>query len=185
MTDLKQKGEYAAQRQWSDYFVPKQQEIIEKYKQRLDFKKINKAYAFKYDRKEDMERNTDLLIYEYNSLRIALRVRNIENCKWRDITIRSYNKGYKTELDKINEGFGDYMLYCWGLIDKNNQPIIKDYLLFDLDLFRQRHDYFLEESDKPNKDGTKFNIYNTTKIIYSECSVVGNMQSLIRQEVNK
>ena len=182
MVDTKPVNGYLKQREWADYFVAKQQAIIEEYKGRLDFRKAEKNHAFRYDQKEDMERNTDLLIYEYNSLRIALRVRDTSKCKWRDVTIRSYNKGHKTEMDKIKEGFGDYMFYCWGSLDENKIPTISDYLLFDLDCFRKYNNYFLTESDKDNYDGTKFNIYSTPKIICSQCSIVNYMPTLLKKK---
>jgi hypothetical protein len=179
MVDTKPVNKYSKQREWADYFMPEQQAIIEEFKGRLDFRKAEKKHAYRYDQKEDMERNTDLLIFEYNSLRIALRVRDA-NIKYRDVTIRSYNKGYKTEVDKIKEGFGDYMLYCWGSLDKDKVPTISDYLLFDLDCFRKLNDYFYMDN-KDNKDGTKFNIYSTPKIICSQCSIVSHMPSLLKK----
>lgn len=61
---------------------------------------------------------------------IAVRVRQ-SSCTYRDLTIRSYSNGHKTELHKIKEGCARWYFYGWetgGTIDS--------YMIIDLDRLR-------------------------------------------------
>ena len=168
---------YNDQRKWADLFIPIQQKILTKYKSRLDFTKIQKKYDFRIDNQKDMQENTDLLLYEFNCLSISLRVRDTKDCIYRDVTIRSFNNGYKTELDKILEGYGNYLLYSWGTVN-DEIPLISEFILVDLDIFRRNHaQYFIKT--QPNYDGvTRFNVYDCKKILTTECCVVANIPSI-------
>jgi len=55
---------------------------------------------------KDMGECTDIII-KSASKNVSVRLRR-RNCSFRDLTIRAYNKGYKTEIDKIKEGYGDW-----------------------------------------------------------------------------
>lgn len=85
---------------------------------------------------EDQERNTDLIVLRMEAVRIAARVR--EN-KWvhsnpNDFTIRSKRpSGVKTELHKIIEGWGDYMIYGFA---EPTGPELAAWHLLDLNVFR-------------------------------------------------
>ena len=81
---------------------------------------------------EDQERNTDLMVLKMDAVRIGCRLRRFFPHYERynhQFTIRAGRpSGYKTELTKIIEGWGDYFfygftnekdteLYAWGLAD--------------------------------------------------------------------
>lgn len=86
---------------------------------------------------EDMKHATDMVL-EITSLdmTIAVRLRRSEKCKWRDFTIRSkVPSGYKTEIDKLREGFARWYFYGWV-----NQSSIQQYAIIDLDKLRQDTD---------------------------------------------
>ena len=163
---------YKANRLAADLLLAQQKEIIAKHQSRLDFNRAKIEHTFKVDEKADCEENTDLFFFEYRKLRIACRVRfDISSSKYGDITIRSRFGNGKTEIDKINDGYGDYMLYCWG--DKEN---IKEYMIIDLDVFREsQNEFFLRE--KVNHDGmTSFYTYDINKILKTPCCVVANLK---------
>ncbi|HUY27287.1 MAG TPA: hypothetical protein VMV27_07675 [Candidatus Binataceae bacterium] len=102
---------------------------------------------------EDQERNTDLIVLNMASVRIACRVRCAEIaapdfCDWcskphsvdawprfaDEFTIRaSRPTGTKTEMAKIHDGWGDYFFY--GLGDRNRKFV--RWTLARLDVFRR------------------------------------------------
>ena len=166
---------YKADRNAADSLLHQQQEIIAKHQTRLDFNRTKIEHAFKIDEKADQEENTDLFFFEFRRLRIACRVRcGVESKKHGDITIRSKRpSGLPVELDKINAGFGDYMLYCWGKREK-----ILEYIIIDLEEFRKRQDDFMIVKDKWNFDGSSaFNGYSIEKMIRTPCCVVADLKS--------
>jgi hypothetical protein len=83
---------------------------------------------------------------------IAVRVRRSGYDKrFKDLTIRSYNKGHKTEVDKLRAGHGDYYLYCWT----DAAGRISSYWIIDLDTVREAG--LLEKpTSRSNHDGTMF-----------------------------
>ncbi len=97
---------------------------------------------------EDMKHATDYVI-KFKGGKIAIRVRR-SHYKYRDLTIRTYSNGHKTEIHKILEGFADYYFYGW--IDGVGK--IDEYLLVDLD--KLRGSGLLKEWEKyskRNRDG--------------------------------
>jgi len=85
---------------------------------------------------EDQERNTDLIVLKMEAVRIGCRVRRYKfYLKYPDeFTIRAGRpSGYKTELTKIIEGWGDYFFY--GFCDKSEGGLIR-WILCDLKVFR-------------------------------------------------
>ena len=85
---------------------------------------------------EDRERNTDFIVLKSNDIRIACRVRKHYAIQWKhQFTIRSFRaSGAKTELAKINEGWGDFFFY--GIADDSDTKI-EQWTLSDLETFRQ------------------------------------------------
>ena len=96
---------------------------------------------------EDMHQSTDLKI-KVSGGDVAVRVRR-GNIKFRDMTLRAHNKGHKTELDKLRDGFAKWYLYAW----ENEQQCICDWILVDIDAMRKAD--LLSENRKiiMNKDG--------------------------------
>jgi hypothetical protein len=85
---------------------------------------------------EDTHHNTDLIVLRLEAVRIACRVRTYKYLgKWGDeFTIRSGRpNGAKTELTKILEGWGDFILY--GIADEDDR-FLASWLLGNLDVFR-------------------------------------------------
>ncbi|HEX7926472.1 MAG TPA: MT-A70 family methyltransferase [bacterium] len=87
-------------------------------------------------REEDVKRNTDLIVLRMEPVRIACRVRDYAKYRQRygsEFTIRyRRSSGVDTELDKIRDGWGDYMLYGFGQPNGHFRP----WGLGDLDVFR-------------------------------------------------
>lgn len=142
------------------YFYP----VIEK----LFNKHISKFAQFKNATvQQDMEEGFDATL-KIPELEIPIRRRDLKylkRYKFRDVTIRSKLKnGYRTEIDKIRDGAGDYYFYCWGNIVNTGIEIkgnIPSYLIYDINKFR---DSGLIENpsvkNKQNIDGiTFFNAY--------------------------
>jgi hypothetical protein len=95
---------------------------------------------------EDMKHSTDLKV-RITSGDVAVRIRR-GNCSYRDITIRAFIYGHKTEIDKLREGYGDWYLYAW----ENPQcTAIQDWVLLDINaaqpLFSETK-YLLKNNDK-------------------------------------
>lgn len=98
----------------------------------------------------DMKRATDFVVRVMGG-DIAVRIRRAD-VPWRDLTVRSYNNGNKTEIHKLREGFARFYLYGWT----NTSNAISEWALMDLDKIRALN--LLENrTEKPNKDGrTRF-----------------------------
>jgi len=99
--------------------------------------------------KEDMTQSTDLVI-EIDIGTVAARVRTKEYTfsKFPDVTIRSYNKGYKTEINKIKEGWASWYIYAWS--EFNN------WIFYDIDKVRDSGLLNKDFKERSNYDGTKF-----------------------------
>lgn len=117
---------------------------------------------------EDAERNTDLMVLKMDSVRVACRVRKHYYYKTYpcEFTIRAgRNSVHKIELDKIIEGWGDYMLY--GFCDEKESRL-QAWALCDLDVFRRWYVQTLQSLPqnqspgmlKENPDGSSwFRVY--------------------------
>lgn len=114
---------------------------------------------------EDMTQSTDLVI-EVDVGTIAARVRknNYTFQKYSDVTIRSYNKGYKTEIDKIKEGWASWYIYAWEEFE--------DWIFYDIDKLRDSGLLNANLTELSNYDGTKF-ITIPVKKLYLIKSIVG------------
>ena len=170
MNQLKENMENA------NYFLPQQMEIIAKNQSRLDFSRVKRHNVFRHDGIADCKENTDLFFYEFKRLRIACRVRfNMTSYDYGDVTIRSaLPSGNDTEIDKINAGWGDYMLYCW---EKNG--VINEYIIIDLEEFRKRQNDFITVVNKWNFDNSSaFNCYSLHKILRTPCCIVAELKNV-------
>lgn len=89
-------------------------------------------------RHEDVNEATDLSILQVRALRIAVRVRRHRYlAQYGDeFTIRSLGRnGAKTELDKILEGWGDFLFYGFATPDETG---LASWMIGDLNVFRWR-----------------------------------------------
>jgi len=101
---------WKVQKKWSDRFLPEIKQILLEH-----LAKIARIDIAPFE--EDAERNTDLIVLRLDGIRIACRVRKFVYFAdyGGEFTIRSRTaSGNKTELDKIKEGWGDYLFYGWA-----------------------------------------------------------------------
>lgn len=96
---------------------------------------------------KDVENGTDFLLLKAEPFTIGARLRRYEYFKYKDeFTIRwELPTGNRTEIDKINDGLVDYILY--GFVDREEKKIIQ-YFIGDLNIFRQAN--ILPIAVKPN-----------------------------------
>lgn len=116
---------------------------------------------------EDMKRATDFVIELGGGGRVAARVRR-DGKFYGDITLRSYSRGYKTELEKLREGGAEiakYYLYCWTGATKK----IENWLMWDIDKMRAAGLLHREWREKPNNDGTKFIMIPIDELRTGDC----------------
>jgi len=116
---------------------------------------------------DDLNRATDYKI-KINSGDIAVRIRRDTN--FRDITIRAFNNGHKTELDKIREGYCDWYLYIWT---QNNR--IVEWIFLDVNLMRASGLFNNDRKVTMNKDNcTGFIIYTIYELSNINGAIVAN-----------
>lgn len=87
---------------------------------------------------EDMLHNTDLIVLNIGAVRIGCRIRRekyyFDACYRKQFTVRcSRPSGNKTELEKIMEGWGDYLFYGFGGDDGE----LLGWSIIDLAVFRE------------------------------------------------
>ena len=115
---------------------------------------LGKTFICEAPFEEDVKRNTDLMVLTMEPLRFACRLRNhVYYDRYRfDITIRnSRPSGAQTELEKLLNGFGDYMFY--GFASEDRSRIIY-YTIGDLNVFRK---WYKEKIDLGVQPGRKKN----------------------------
>lgn len=110
-------------KRWSDRFLPEIKSILGQHL-------ISEPPI-----EEDRERNTDLVVLGFDSVRVGCRMRKSRYlCYDDEFTIRaSRPSGNKTELEKIIEGWGDYFFYG---IANDEETRIERWILGDLKAFR-------------------------------------------------
>ncbi len=111
-------------KKWSDIF-------LDEIKQILGLHLIGEPNT-----EEDQLRNTDLIVLIMASVRIACRIRRQKYIEeyGNEFTVRCGRpSGYKTELTKIIEGWGDYFFYGFGC--EETGKLIR-WTLADLKVFR-------------------------------------------------
>jgi hypothetical protein len=148
-------GKYEDNRTWSDRYIPTIRQIVGPH--------LLVPSPFEVD----CAQATDLIVLRARDMRIACRVRRPGYlAKYpNQFTIRSHlDNGAETELQKIINGFGDWMFY--GHAIDNESVIIEVWWLIDLAAFRAHlvRDGFLRDKNKNrlrwgkklNDDGTEF-----------------------------
>lgn len=166
---------WEADKRWSDIFLPEIKRII------------GETFIVEPPKEEDEERNTDLIVLKFDSIRIACRIRKNEYYKRYpdDFTIRAGRpSGTKTELTKIIEGWGDYLFY--GFSDEYEKTL-SGWKIIDLNAFRlffnryiARHKGEIPGHKKHNTDGSSYFLTFDTKkyegLIYSENQIEYGVQ---------
>ena len=132
---------------------------------------------------EDKHRNTDLMVLNWNQVRIGVRLRT--NSYYHDplyrnqFTIRASRELGTTEYEKVIKGFGDYFFYGFT---NNRKAHIVAWFIGDLNVFRQYRAEYLEKHGvepgtvKPNRDGSsEFRAFNVADlpesfVIHRDCA---------------
>lgn len=145
--------------QWQRRYIPELKRIVGEHL-------IGEAPAA-----EDAERNTDLIVLRLEAVRIACRVRTpgYANGYLNEFTIRaSRPSGARTELAKIIEGWGDYILYAFASDDDH----LGAWTLGNLNVFRVWHSTCLVNNSgqlpgilKSNHDNSSdFRVYRISEL---------------------
>lgn len=141
---------YSRDRDFSDRFIPQITTIVGPH--------LLCPASFEQDCREAC----DLTILRGRDMTIACRIRRPGYLKFaRQFTIRSEREtGAKTELQKIIEGFGDWLFYGHATADFSS---IVPWMLINLSAFRAHLILNLKtirRGDQPNGDGTHFRFYD-------------------------
>jgi hypothetical protein len=142
-------GTYRDDRPWSDSWIPLLRALIGPY--------LLGASTFE----EDTQHAADLVVLSAKDMKIACRVRRQGYAERfpNEFTIRSRRaNGCTTELEKIMDGWGDWLFYGHD----NGRSRIDPWWLLDLSVFRAaffRGDTILARAEVPNGDGTFFTSY--------------------------
>ena len=137
---------YTSNRRWSDRYLPAAKRIIAEH------------ILTEAPDALDMREATDLMMLDASTRRIAVRVRRpgYANRYPYDITIRSgLPSGAETELSKIVNGHGDWMLYGHACADGIG---LDRWWLLDLRAFRAAliRRQGICSGERVNHDGTRF-----------------------------
>ena len=149
---------YREDREWSDGLLDQVSGILHDNAPRLVDASVTS---------DSIDRNnaTDMVV-QLSGSNVAIRLRRA-SCKKRDFTIRSKRRsGYKTELHKLMEGFGDLYLYGW--VNANER--IEEWILIDLDELREKR-LWSGKKEIPNGDGTWFIAIEIDELYRSGCLV--------------
>ena len=139
---------YTEDREWSDARILRVKEIVGSHLLDVTPDEI------------DQQQAADLMVLTARDMKIAVRLRRpgfAERFRYQ-FTVRAHrDSGARTELEKIVNGWGDWMFY--GHTDGDDIPL---WWLIDLNAFRaalirqSRNAQTLDCGDMPNGDGTFF-----------------------------
>lgn len=149
---------YREDREWADNYLDQVANILRR----------NAAHLMDVQiAPDDVDRETATdMVLRLSGGDVAVRLRRAD-CRYRDLTIRSHREtGYRTELSKIEEGFGDWYLYGW----LNKQDKVAEWILVDLDRLRKRK-LWLGRHDIPNGDGTWFIAISSQELRKTGCLI--------------
>lgn len=145
---------YASDRTWSDSYIPALRQIV------------GPLLLDEAPLEHDMKQATDLIVLIARDMRIGCRVRRpgyATRWPWQ-FTIRSTrDSGAATELSKIIDGWGDWLVYAHATEDP--LPTLSRWFVLDLNVFRAKliRNASLRptrDREKPNRDGTHFMPYD-------------------------
>lgn len=108
---------------------------------------------------QDMKECTDLKVV-VTSGDIAVRIRR-SSIKFRDLTIRAFKNGNRTEIHKLRDGYGDFYLYAW----LGSNGIFDDWILADINIMRDAGLFSEDRFITMNTDGrTGFISYELSEL---------------------
>lgn len=151
---------YTDRKNWSQQFIPELARIVGPH--------LLQPTNYDIDAKEA----TDLIVLNARDLRIACRVRKAgyaERYPY-DFTIRATAPGgFKTEFQKIVEGYGDWMIYAHQSTEQPDR--IGQYFIIDLAIFRaeliadaHRADRLMPMTMQRNPDGSGFYVFDALRL---------------------
>lgn len=141
--DAEDKYRFSKQFAWQERFMPQVEKHIRKHIKDLVTFRIGNVT-------EDSKQATDLVV-TLEGRSISVRLRRANN-PYRDMTIRSHiPTGNKTELQKLQDGWGDIYFYGWVA---DNQ--IVNYMLVDLNKLRQAGVFHKKRRNIRNPEGTAY-----------------------------
>jgi TPP-dependent trihydroxycyclohexane-1,2-dione (THcHDO) dehydratase len=108
-------------------------------------------------------------IFSFPDVKIPVRIRKFKYQKYMDFTVRSQTvMRAKTEIHKLQEGFGDYYFYAWA--DETDTKIEK-YIIIDLNVFRKS---IIKTPDeiRDNSDDTQFYTYSFDRLMKENAIIV-------------
>lgn len=153
-------------RRWSDKFIPHIKAIVGPM--------LLEPTSFEVD----TEQAADLIIFQARDMRIAARVRRNQYVQRypHEFTIRSVSNGNKTELQKIVDGWGDWMFYGFVNADETDfeRWYVVDLNAFRADLIRRRKD--IRHGKNTNGDGTGFAWFDIRTL--SECVILASSHEI-------
>lgn len=155
--------DYIFNKPWSDQFRGRIRVILEQNRNVL-IPKRQQSRIITAPLEDDLHYNTDFIEERISETRIACRIRRAKFQNYLgEITIRSrLPSGVKTELAKIIDGYGDYMLY--GYASPDEQRIV-NWTLGDLDVFRVEYAKGMRGRLMTNKDGSSdFRVFRALHI---------------------
>jgi hypothetical protein len=143
---------YARDREFSDGFIPQIKAIV------------GPRLLCETPDEIDHHQAADLMVFTARDMRIAARVRRPgyaqnPDYRWQFTIRKERDSGAKTELEKILDGWGDWLFY--GHSDAQQRIIV--WWLLDLDAVRAAHEQMRRGTfpryafgDRSNGDGTRF-----------------------------
>lgn len=114
---------------------------------------------------DDLRRATDMMVLTFRAMRLAVRVRDNRNLSKHSgsFTIRTHTSSGspKSEIMKLRQGFGDFMLYAWAA--PNNIDLDAG-VIIDLHVWRQHefgvpHEEWSNGARSGGRDLSAFNSY--------------------------
>ena len=148
---------YSEDRSWSDRFIPAMKQVIGPH--------LLEVSSFEVD----TQQATDLVVMKANGVTIACRVRRPGYLNYKnEFTIRrKRDSGAVTEMDKIINGWADWMFYGHAVsnCDQLELPGFSAWYLINLDSFRAqliKYQKSLRFEKKSNVDGTHFTAFDMT-----------------------
>ena len=111
---------------------------------------LNELSVVKLSNTEEDTKFSFDIRFEMN-MQISVRIRKNKYKTKKDLTIRSKNKGYKTELDKIMEGKGQFYFYAYMTKDENN---LEEIYICDVKAIRNLYKKNIFNKERDNGDGT-------------------------------
>jgi hypothetical protein len=166
----------------SDFYIKDLKKILKK-----EFKKLGKVVKVKQSSVEqDTKQNIDMLVYIKDvaePIQVSCRVRGLNyfNDRFKDdFSIRIKMNGKFTELSKILEGKGQFILYGFvGNVNEDKDYLVRYYTIYDFDVFRT-HVYDLiiagRFEEKKNTDGVSSVAFFNSKNFPREIIFARNFQ---------